>query len=158
MRPITTIVIHISDSPWGCAREIRRWHLAKGWSDIGYHFVALNGRPTFTHHKNQTLIPELDGSIECGRPLDDDRFIEDVEIGAHALGLNAESVGICAIGKGSWTPNQWHRVGRLVHDLQVNYQVPTEKVLGHNETPEGKAQRKTCPDIDMNLFRSMLPT
>lgn len=157
MRTITTIVLHCSDSPWGCAREIRDWHLAQGWRDIAYHFVILNGRPTFQHHKNLVVIPALDGEIECGRYLDDDRWLSDAEIGAHALGLNAESIGICAIGKGSWTPAQWQSAGRLVHDLQVLYGIPTERVLGHYETASGKSQGKTCPDINMDLFRSMLP-
>ena len=49
--------------------DIRRWHLAKGWSDIGYHYVITrNGTP------------------QTGRP--------EGEIGAHVHGYNARSVGI----------------------------------------------------------------
>ena len=46
MRSIDSIFIHCSATPAsrdiGVA-EIRRWHLANGWSDIGYHFVIRRG-------------------------------------------------------------------------------------------------------------------
>lgn len=160
MRPITTIVLHISDLEWGCVRSIRADHMGppRNWKDIAYHYCVLNGFGTFDHFKNGTYVPTLDGSIECGRYLDDDSFIEDVEVGAHTLGLNAESIGIVCVGKKTWTPLQWQSAGRLVRDLQKLHSVPTEKVIGHYETTSGKAQGKTCPNIDMHLFRSMLPT
>ena len=40
MRPIDSIIIHCSATPEGkhfTAADIRRWHKAQGWSDIGYH-------------------------------------------------------------------------------------------------------------------------
>jgi hypothetical protein len=156
MRTIDNIVVHCSDSLWGCAREIREWHLKRGFTDIGYHFVILNGRPTFAHERHLLTIPALDGSVECGRYLDDDAFIADVEVGAHALGYNASSIGVCLIGTTHFTPNQHARVGALVRDLQMLYHVSTEAVLGHYETPSGKAQGKTCPNISMELLRAML--
>ena len=42
MRHIDSIVIHCSDTPAGrnvTAADIRSWHKARGFVDIGYHFV-----------------------------------------------------------------------------------------------------------------------
>lgn len=148
---ITHIIVHISDSEFGSAREIRKWHLARGWKDIGYHFVILNGTilPRFT-------IPCLTGSIELGRPLDGDVFLEDNEIGAHALGYNANSIGICGIGKDGWHPVQEASLVMLTRQLMKIYGVKVDNVLGHYETDSGRKQGKTCPNLDMDRIRGML--
>ncbi|GFP28973.1 hypothetical protein HKBW3S33_02389, partial [Candidatus Hakubella thermalkaliphila] len=82
-RAWTNIIIHCSDSEWGCAREIRKWHLERGWKDIGYHFVILNGKVLPRLH-----LPAIDGSIECGRILNETLTVETDEVGSHALGYN----------------------------------------------------------------------
>lgn len=68
------IILHHAESSSCTADDIHRWHLARGWSGIGYHFFVRK-----------------DGSIYRGRP-------EDV-VGAHASGANSDSIGICAEGK-----------------------------------------------------------
>jgi len=76
MRNIEEIIIHCSATPEGrdvSTEEIRQWHLDRGWSDIGYHFVV-----------------ELDGTVYDGRPLE--------IAGAHARGHNSQSIGICYVG------------------------------------------------------------
>lgn len=55
------------------AAEVHQWHLANGWSGIGYHYVI---------RKN--------GSIERGRPR--------IDVGAHTLGFNETSIGINIVG------------------------------------------------------------
>ncbi len=68
------IIIHHSASPDVSARVIHGWHLAKGWSGIGYHYVI-----------------RADGTVEAGRPLD--------KIGAHAgAEVNCDSIGVCLTG------------------------------------------------------------
>ena len=79
------IVIHHSASPATVrqggldipvnAAMIREWHLIKGWSDIGYHFVILP-----------------DGSCEPGRPI--------YRPGAHCIASNRNFIGlgICLVG------------------------------------------------------------
>lgn len=67
------MIFHHSLSPDVSAAEIRRWHIARGWKDIGYHAVI-----------------HPDGRIEDGRDID--------EIGAHAYGRNRDSIGVCLIG------------------------------------------------------------
>ena len=61
--------------------EIRRWHTQeRGWSDIGYH-----------------LIIDRDGTVAQGRPME--------RTGAHTLGENVGSIGICLIGGRGGTAN-----------------------------------------------------
>ncbi len=156
MRKIDNIIVHCSDSAWGCAREIRKWHMDKGWADIGYHFVIGNGRPTFGHHKNNLVIPSVDGDVEFGRYLDDDGFISDVEIGAHTLGFNDHSIGVCLIGHHEFSGRQAHKLNSLLGDLMMLYSIPSQNILGHYETKNGKDQGKTCPNLDMDLVRLRL--
>lgn len=156
MRNPDNIIVHCSDSLWGCAREIRKWHMDKGWADIGYHFVILNGRPTFGHEKNNIVIQALDGSVECGRYLDDDKFISDVEIGAHTLGFNDHSIGVCLIGHHEFSPRQILSLDNILGDLMMLYSIPSSSVLGHYETKNGKDQGKTCPNLDMDVVRLRL--
>jgi len=153
MRNISNIIIHCSDSPWGCTREIRQWHLKRGFSDIGYHFVILNGRPTFNHSKNNVYIPALDGSVECGRYLDDDDFLSDREVGAHTLGYNTDSIGICLIGVNQFTDRQQVVLRGLCLNLIGLYNLSVSHILGHYETESGKKEGKTCPNIDIGAFR-----
>ena len=76
MRIIDKIIIHCSATIEGKnynAQDIAEWHIKKGMSKIGYHFVI-----------------NLDGKIEKGRSVE--------YIGAHCLGQNENSIGICYIG------------------------------------------------------------
>lgn len=68
------LVIHHSASADVSSAEIHRWHLQRGWSGIGYHFVI-----------------RTDGSIEQGRPLE--------TVGAHAGPEgNSDSIAVCLTG------------------------------------------------------------
>ena len=67
------ITIHHSASRDVSANTIRRWHLKRGFSDIGYHFVI---------GKN--------GKLESGRPL--------TKTGEHVKGKNRRNVGVCLTG------------------------------------------------------------
>lgn len=75
-RKISEIIIHCADTPEGrddSIEDIRRWHKARNFKDVGYHYVI-----------------RLDGTLEKGRMIED--------VGAHCTGHNAESIGICYIG------------------------------------------------------------
>lgn len=70
------LTVHCSATPPDAdigADEIRRWHKAQGWEDIGYHFIIRR-----------------DGTVQAGRTLDSQ--------GAHVSGHNHEAVGICLVG------------------------------------------------------------
>ncbi|MBT9175474.1 MAG: hypothetical protein DDT22_01153 [candidate division WS2 bacterium] len=147
----TNIIIHCSDSTWGSVREIRKWHLERGWKDIGYHFVILNGRVLPRLH-----LSAMDGSIECGRMLNETFTVETDEIGSHALGYNNRSIGICLIGKTQFTSQQLSSLISLLKDLVKQYNIKVENILGHNETESGRKQGKTCPNIDVRLIRNSI--
>lgn len=129
MRHITEIIIHCSATPEGkdfTVEDIRRWHLARHFADIGYHYVIYR-----------------DGSVHKGRA-------ENIA-GAHCLGHNAHSIGICYIGgvakdgktpKDTRTPQQKQALRQLVQQLQFVY--PHATVHGHNEFSS-----KACPSFNV---------
>ena len=127
MREINHIIIHCSATPEGravTADEIKQWHLDKGWSDIGYHYVI-----------------ELDGSVKLGRPLDRE--------GAHTIGRNHDSIGICYVGgvdkdmnpKDTRTQAQLVAMRSLLIKIVRMYDA---KISGHNQH-----SNKACPSFDV---------
>ncbi len=111
MRNINKHIIHCSDSTFGDVKEIRRWHMARGWRDIGYHFVILPS-----------------GKIESGRPFS--------EVGAHVRGHNTSSVGTCLIGVDEFTSAQFGSLNNLHVALQSIF--PNLQVFGHRDFDKGK--------------------
>lgn len=105
------VIIHCSDSAFGNAALIGRWHSlpkphGRGWSGIGYQLVILNGWLSSTCFNKY-----FDGHMESGRPLNDDALLTPNEFGAHTLGLNNEAVGICLVGKsGEFSAAQYSRL------------------------------------------------
>lgn len=129
MRNISEIIIHCSDTPYGkdySVKDIDRWHIERGFSGIGYHYVV-----------------HLDGSVSLGRPLELQ--------GAHCFGHNANSVGICYIGgrdvsgrvADTRTPAQKEALKSLVGHLKRRFKGVT--VHGHNEF-----SNKSCPCFDVS--------
>ena len=129
MRRINKLIVHCSATPEGRdikTETIRGWHVNDNhWSDIGYHYVI-----------------ELDGSIHTGRP-------ESV-IGAHCLGQNANSIGICYVGgltkdgrapKDTRTDAQKLALLELLKGLKEKY--PNATIHGHREFAA-----KACPCFD----------
>lgn len=148
MNKISHIIIHCSDSEFGNAALIREWHLARGFKDIGYHLVVLNGWTA-----KGIFNGNLNGKVEHGRPIGDDDILTGEEIGAHCLGYNQTSIGVCLIGKSRFTGEQRETARGLLYPLMYKYDIPLENVLGHCETKSGCDEGKTCPNMDMNEFR-----
>lgn len=135
MRKIDKIILHCAATPEGkhfTVEDIRRWHVlptsagGRGWSDIGYHYVIC-----------------LDGSVHLGRPIE--------RIGAHTIGHNKTSIGICYVGgvsvdgktpKDTRTPEQKKTLIQLVKDLKKEY--PNATIHGHNEFAN-----KACPSFEV---------
>ena len=129
MRKIDKIIIHCSATPEGrevTAADITRWHRERGFRTIGYHYVVY-----------------LDGTVVCGRPVE--------ETGAHCLGQNRNSIGVCYIGgldrrsllpADTRTPAQKEALRRLVERLRKEY--PEASVHGHREFAA-----KACPCFDI---------
>lgn len=136
-RWITKIIVHCAATPEGkdfTVADIDRWHKAKGWKCIGYHFVIYR-----------------DGSVHEGRPID--------MIGAHCKGFNSHSIGICYIGgctadgkhaKDTRTPEQKLALRQLLEKLHSKY--PNASIHGHNEFAN-----KACPCFSMNEYKDLQP-
>lgn len=127
-RRITEIIIHCTATPAGryySVNDIRQWHLKRGFSDIGYHYVI-----------------DLNGKILLGRSI--------AKAGAHCKGHNAYSIGICYVGGldlnykpcDTRTPAQIDSLHSLVSDLVSTF--GPVKVYGHNEF-----SNKACPCFDV---------
>lgn len=128
------IVVHCSatsaDMDIGCA-EIDKWHKAKGWASVGYHFIVRR-----------------DGTIETGRKLDTK--------GAHVEGYNSVSIGICLVGgineKGeaedNFTAIQKTMLRSKLNELKAGAYKQAE-VLGHRDFPGVK---KDCPSFDVKSW------
>ena len=141
-RKINEIIVHCSDTPEGrhhTVEDIREWHKAKGWSDVGYHYLVY-----------------LDGSIHNGRDVD--------VVGAHCSGYNSHSIGVCYIGgcegevkngkivpktdanghhipKDTRTPEQKVSLVYLLKELRKMY--PLAEIYGHCDL-----STKQCPCFD----------
>lgn len=157
MRKISSIIIHCSDSGWGCQQWINLWHQQRGWGNphsgyqvsTGYHYIILNGKA----HPKSSYQEFLDGALEIGRPLDSNLEMDLGEEGAHALGYNQNSIGICLIGKKSFTQKQFLTLWRVILGCIRDYEIPVENILGHYETAQAKISGKTCPNFQVAFIR-----
>jgi N-acetylmuramoyl-L-alanine amidase len=141
------VIFHCSASMFGDAATIRRWHLARGWRDIGYHFVVLNGCREGAKYRE-----EDDGLIEAGRPLNRDGVLEPWEFGAHALGYNDKSIGVCFVGERFFTNVQVIKGTALLAALVDHFGIATENILGHRET----GANKECPTMHEDYIRALV--
>jgi len=132
MRPINKIIIHCSATPEDRdvkTETIRGWHLDRGFSDLGYHFVI-----------------ELDGMMKKGRPLE--------VVGAHVRGQNNNSIGICYVGgvdeqmkpKNTLDKCQEEQLIAILKWLKEKF--PKATVHGHNEFTDSKA----CPSFNVQKW------
>ena len=130
------IVIHHSATPTGGAAAFDKMHKAKGWDELGYHFVIGNGTDT------------RDGQVEVGSRWPRQKW------GAHAKTpdnqYNDFGIGICLVGNFDLTrpsDEQVKSLSKLVAFLMRTYRIPADRVVGHSDT--GKAT--DCPGRMMNV-------
>ena len=132
------IVVHCSATPAKMdvdAKEIDRWHKERGFLRIGYHFVIRR-----------------DGTREKGRDQND--------IGAHVVGYNHKSVGLCLVGgmdgnnvnpEDNFTAEQRITLHITLKELRADY--PSARIVGHRELDSGKA----CPSFDVQDWLKGFP-
>ncbi len=129
-RKIDKIIIHCSATKpnQACTVElIDQWHKARGFDQIGYHYVIYQ-----------------DGSLHEGRPVS--------KVGAHCVGQNTNSIGICYVGgldmygnaKDTRTEAQKKTLKKVVNQLKQTF--PNATVHGHNEFAN-----KACPCFNVRL-------
>lgn len=141
-RPMHTIVVHCSatrENEDYSKEDIKKWHLQRGFKDIGYHFII-----------------KIDGTIEIGRPLN--------QVGAHVTNNNTGSIGICYIGgldsngksKDTRTDEQKESLLNLITLLKDNINI--KEIKGHRDYSKdlngnGKIDKfeyiKDCPCFEV---------
>jgi hypothetical protein len=129
------IVIHHSATPTGGAAAFDKMHKAKGWDELGYHFVIGNGTDT------------RDGQIEVGPRWPKQKW------GAHdktpGNQFNEHGIGICLVGNfdvSHPSAAQMKAVEKLVAYLMKTYHISADHVVGHGET-----KATECPGRFMNV-------
>jgi len=111
--------------------EIQRWHVqGNGWRDIGYHHVIGRG-----------------GERATGR--------RETDIGAHVVGHNQGTIGICLIGghgasaqdhfADHFTPAQERALIALIADIERRTAI--ERITGHNQYAA-----KACPGFHVPMW------
>lgn len=141
-RVINKIIVHCSATAEGkdyTTAQIKQWHLARGFSDIGYHYVVYR-----------------DGSVHVGR--------SESKVGAHCTGYNSHSIGVCYVGgcdavkrlpdgqlapKDTRTSAQKAALVELLRTLKAKY--PNATIHGHREFAN-----KACPSFDaFNEYKTL---
>jgi hypothetical protein len=91
----------------------------KGFSDIGYQYYI-----------------ERNGTVIKGRAEE--------MAGAHCLGYNSISIGICLSGNTSFTSEQFKSLNNLLEDIKKRHNIDDIDILHHNELNINK----TCPNFN----------
>jgi N-acetylmuramoyl-L-alanine amidase len=144
MRSVNEIIVHCAATQpnwWSDrsaeekAREVRQWHLDRGWKDVGYHWLI-----------------DRDGTVVKGR--------DESVTGAHVKGRNSNTIGICLFGgHGSgkddtfeeyFTPEQDAALRRLIAEIEQRHTIT--KVSGHNEYAN-----KACPGFNVRSWLNNKP-
>lgn len=106
-----------ADTSHHTAKMVDAWHTSKGWNGIGYNwFIEKNGEPA------------------VGR----DEKID----GAHTIGYNSQSIGICLAGNFDVTyptKEQEITLRKLILSKMVQYNIPASNVVPHR-----KFAKKSC--------------
>ena len=110
------------------ALDIDEWHRARGWREIGYHYVIRRS-----------------GMMEAGSR-------HWTEYGAHASGENKDSLGVCYIGTRWPTLNQVDSLLALFGTIYMNWGIHPQQWYPHYEFNS----QKTCPGISIHVIRRLL--
>lgn len=137
--PVREIVLHCAATPpdWMAQAtlaeqraEIRRWHLANGWSDIGYHWLVGRG-----------------GDILPGRA--------ETVIGAGVMGHNSGVIHVCLIGGfGSAATDRFSQHFTAAQDVSarqiiqaIGMRTQIGLISGHNQYAA-----KACPGFTVSQW------
>lgn len=107
----------LADTSSHTAKGMELWHLGKGWDGLGYHYVIHS-----------------DGEVWQGRP--------EHRNGAHAVGYNTKSIGICLAGNFDATDpteEQVTSLRSLLLDVSVRHNIDKSEIKPHRSVAN-----KTC--------------
>lgn len=117
----TQIIYHHAASSNETPEEINEYHKSKGWSGIGYDYYIRK-----------------DGTIYSGRP-------EGAE-GAHAIGQNKNSIGICLEGNFEDEELSSEQVSNLYKlSVYISFKYDIYRIIGHKDVGETLCPGKNFP-------------
>jgi len=134
-RPWQFIVVHHSATPTGSADEFDRMHRAKGWDELGYHFVIGNGTGS------------ADGEVEIGGRWTKQKHGAHAKIPGHPE-YNDVGIGICLVGNFDVTEPtgaQMESLAHLTRYLMDRYGISRNHISGH-----GQLKPTDCPGRHFN--------
>ena len=122
----TKIILHHAAAKSADVQTVHKWHLANGWSGIGYHFYVRKS-----------------GEVWQGRPID--------AVGSHTYGENSDSIGICF--EGNFENEQMDKAQikagkELIAHILLKY--PNLKIYGHNDFNATACPGKNFPWDEFN--------
>lgn len=131
------IVVHCTENRPNCKMtmaDFRRLHRAKGWVDVGYHYIVFE-----------------DGRVEEGRTIE--------QVGAHCRrgGHNNDSIGVAYVGgldangvtADTRTPAQKESLLTLLTALVRTYRAT---IVGHRDFDRSKV----CPCFDAKNYNQLI--
>ena len=134
----------LADTSNHTAAQVDFYHKSKGWDGIGYNWFI-----------------EKDGRVVKGR--------DEAKTGAHTIGYNEKSIGICLAGnfdKTLPTDAQVASLKKLLEEKMLQYNIPSDKIVPHrtfaNKTCYGKrladdwAQKLVKPTLNKEAIYKML--
>lgn len=136
-RNVTEVVIHHSVSATTTtAEQIRAWHLARGFSGPGYHWLIRERSPDAWE-----IVDLRDEALQ----------------GAHARGHNPHSLGICVAG--DYTRHPLSQGARdqllgLLHWITRQIPITPAQVRGHREVE--RPGYTECPGFSVEPIRAAL--
>lgn len=113
------LILHHAEASRASVEDVNSWHLERGWAGIGYHYYVRK-----------------DGTIWRGRP--------EWALGAHAVGHNDKSIGICCEGAymtETMPAAQLSALKDLIRDIMSRY--GNLKLLRHKDVNE-----TDCPGVN----------
>ncbi|WP_099192248.1 peptidoglycan recognition protein family protein [Tepidibacter mesophilus] len=119
----THIVIHHSATDTGDIESFRRYHISKGWRDVGYHYVI-----------------NKEGSLQKGR------VENDTAAACKEAKMNYKGIHICLTGNfDNYEPNnnQFATLIKIVNDIMKRHNIPTNNIKKHTDY----AHYKSCPGL-----------
>lgn len=134
----------LADTSNHTAAQVDFYHKSKGWDGIGYNWFI-----------------EKDGRVVKGR--------DEAKTGAHTIGYNEKSIGICLAGnfdKTLPTDAQVASLKKLLEEKMLQYNIPSDKIVPHrtfaNKTCYGKrladdwVQKLVKPTLNKEAIYKML--
>lgn len=121
---IDTIIVHCSASDRPEDDDIsviKDWHIKRGFAEVGYHYFV-----------------KRDGTIQKGRDM--------YKIGAHCIGHNLYSVGICVAGNHIFSDDALKGLYTIIKNTMYRVNVKKERVLPHSYFDK----QKTCPNFSLD--------